>query len=467
MKKPSVVVLDDRRAMVEMLKSLLEVDYDVFGTVDPREAVERISHAGADVVVSDMRMPGMDGMQVLREVKRASPATEVILMTAYGNVKEAVEAMRLGGYDYISKPFEPEEMALLVARAVERKRLLERTKYLEDEVGQRFAFGSIVGTSPGMSRVFSLLRKVVDTDATVLVVGESGTGKEIVARALHYEGRRRAGKFVVVHCAGVPRDLAESEIFGHAKGAFSGAIAAKRGLAEEADGGTLFLDDVDQLTLDVQAKMNRLIQEKEVRSVGENDWRKVNVRIVAATNQDLMALVGQGKFREDLYYRLNVFQVVLPPLRERREDIAPLATMLLARHAERMGKPAPAIAPEAMQAIERHPWPGNVRELENALERAILLAEGKTIRLEHLPPPPAAERSEEAAAVSIDLPYAEAMENATAVVAREYLLGVLKRFGGNVTRAAEHAGVERQSLHRLMKRYGVRSQDAEADEAHP
>ncbi len=467
MSRACIVVLDDKRGMVEMLKSLLEAEYDVLATVDPREALERISQGGCDVVVSDMRMPGMDGMQVLRDVKAASPATEVILMTAFGNVKEAVEAMKLGGYDYISKPFEPDEMAMLVARAVERKRLLERTKYLEEEVGQLFAFGSIVGSGPKMREVFALMRKVVDTDATVLVAGESGTGKEVVARALHYEGRRRAGKFVVVHCAGVPRDLAESEVFGHAKGAFSGAFAVKRGLAEEADGGTLFLDDVDQLGPDVQAKLNRLIQEKEIRAVGDTAWKKVNVRIVASTNQDLPALVAQGKFREDLFYRLNVFQVALPPLRERKEDIPSLAAHFLARQAAREGRPAVTLTPSAATVLQGHDWPGNVRELENALERAALLSEGKPIGPEHLPGLVVGAEGAAAPAVSLDLPYADAMERATGEAAREYLVGLLKRFGGNVTHAAEHAGVERQSLHRLMKRYGVRSQDVESDDEHP
>lgn len=461
MKKPYVVILDDKRGMVEMLTSLLEREYEVFGTVDPREAVERVSHGGCDALITDIRMPGMDGMQVLRDVKGASPATEVILMTAYGNVKEAVEAMKLGAYDYITKPFEPDEMAMLVARAVERKRLLERAKYLEEEVGQRFAFGSIVGSGPNMRYVFDLLRKVLDTDATVLLVGESGTGKEVVARALHYEGRRRAGKFVVVHCAGIPRELAESEVFGHAKGAFSGAIAARRGLAEEADGGTLFLDDVDQLPLDVQAKMNRLIQEKEVRAVGETVWRKVDARIIAATNQDLRALVAQGKFREDLFYRLNVYQVTLPPLRDRREDIPALAAHFLSRQAARDGRAPATLTREAMALLQAYDWPGNVRELENALERAALLSEGNPIGPEHLPG--LAPGSAAPTTVPLDVSYAEAMERATAEAARNYLTALLKRCGGNVTRAAEHAGVERQSLHRLMKRYGVRSRDIEGD----
>ncbi len=463
MSRPRVVVLDDKRTMIDMLRTLLEGEYQVFATVDPRVALDQVAD-GADVVVTDMRMPAMDGMQVLREVKHASPGTEVILMTAYGTVKEAVEAIKLGGYDYITKPFEPDEMAMLVARAVERKRLLERTRYLEEEVVQRFGFGGIVGGGPRMRQVFDLLRKVVDTDATILVVGESGTGKEVVARALHFGGRRKTGKFVVVHCAGLPRDLAESEVFGHAKGAFSGAVAAKRGLAAEADGGTLFLDDVDQISLDVQAKLNRLIQEKEIRAVGENDWRKVDARIVAATNQDLKALVAQGKFREDLFYRLNVFQVALPPLRDRREDIPALAAHFLAKHAERLGRAVPPLSPAALGALESYSWPGNVRELENALERAMLLTEGKPIEPEHLPTSSNASGSLLPSSVPLDLPYAEAVEQATSAATREYLIGVLKLSGGNVTKAAEHAGIERQSFHRLMKKHGVRSQDVEGPE---
>ncbi len=464
MSRHRVVVLDDKRNMIDLLRTLLEGEYEVFATVDPRAALDQVAQGGADAVITDMRMPAMDGMQVLREVKRVSPATEVILMTAYGTVKEAVEAIKLGGYDYITKPFEPDEMEMLVARAVERKRLLERTRYLEEEVGQRFGFKGIVGGGPKMRQVFDLLRKVVNTDATVLVVGESGTGKEVVARALHFGGIRKSGRFVVVHCAGLPRDLAESEVFGHAKGAFSGAVAAKRGLALEADGGTLFLDDVDQISLDVQAKLNRLIQEKEIRAVGENDWRKVDARIVAATNQDLKTLVAQGKFREDLYYRLNVFQVALPPLRERREDIPSLAAHFLAKHAERLGRAAAPLTPAALGALESYSWPGNVRELENALERAMLLSEGNPIEPEHLPSSSGVASTGSASVVPLDLPYAEAVEQATSAATREYLSGVLKLCGGNVTKAAEHAGIERQSFHRLMKKHGVRSQDVEEPE---
>ncbi len=464
MRRATVLVIDDKPNMLQMLKSVLAGEFAVETAVEARAAVERHAQSPFDAVVTDIRMPGMDGMEVLREVKRLHPETEVVIMTGHATVKQAVEAIKAGAYDYLTKPFEPEEMSVVLTHAIERKRLLERTRYLERQVKERVGAPDIKGKSAAMANVFSMIAKVVDADATVLVMGESGTGKELVARALHFGGVRKDENFVVVHCATIAHDLAESEIFGHSRGSFSGAIAAKKGLAEEADGGTLFLDDVDQIDIEIQAKLNRLIQEKEIRSVGATEWRKIDVRIVAATNRDLKALVDQGKFREDLYYRLNVFRIALPPLRARKEDLPELIAHCLQRHAARAGRPVPPIAPGAMEELCRHEWPGNVRELENTLERALLLAGGSAIETEHLGLPDPTARDDADMGEILELPYAEAIEHASAKAIRGYLLGILQRFKGNVTRAAEHARIERQSLHRLMKKHGVRSQDTQGDE---
>ncbi|MBI3271197.1 MAG: sigma-54-dependent Fis family transcriptional regulator [Planctomycetes bacterium] len=463
MARPTILGIDDKPNMLQLLKTLLGEEYQVETTGEPQAGIDLVARMPIDVVVSDIRMPSMDGLAVLREVKRLSPATEVVLMTGYATVKQAVEAMKLGAFDYVIKPFEPEQMAAVVEKALEHKRLLDRTRYLEGEVEEKFGLGSIMGASAAIQAMLVRIRKVLDSDSTVLVAGESGTGKELVARALHYAGRRRRGKFVVVHCAGIPRELAESEIFGHVRGAFSGALTAKRGLADEADGGTLFLDDVDQLDLDVQAKMNRLVQQKEIRAVGETEWRRVDVRIVAATNQELHALVAKGRFREDFYYRLNVFPVEVPPLRARKEDLARLAAHFLERHARVAGRPPAQISAQAMQALERHDWPGNVRELENVLETAMLLAEEGVIEPSHLPALQRRPRSAAGASAqdALELPYATVLEQASAEAACRYLSGVLKKYGGNVTRAAQHAGIERQSFHRLMKKHGLGSHGVE------
>jgi DNA-binding NtrC family response regulator len=311
-----------------------------------------------------------------------------------------------------------------------------------------------------MNKVFELVRRAAETDATVLVTGESGTGKELVARAIHYTGRRRAGRWVPVHCGAIPENLLESELFGHMKGSFTGAHADKRGLFEEADGGTLFLDEIGELPLPLQVKLTRVLQERSVRRVGGAEERKVDVRVVAATNADLRPMAAGGTFREDLFFRLHVFPIHLPPLRERRDDIPMLAALFLEKHAaDKPGAPK-AFAPEALSALLRHAWPGNVRELENAIERALAVTDGPRIELDALPPPIAGERGGSSVeGTATTLGYHEFVELSRDRATREYLAALMKEFGGNVTRAAERAGVERESLHRLLKRHGIRSED--------
>jgi DNA-binding NtrC family response regulator len=369
--------------------------------------------------------------------------------------------MREGAYDYLAKPFDPDEVALVVARALERRRQRREAEGLQQQLAAAPAFHGLLGTSAAMRQACALLAQGAVRDFTVLLTGETGTGKELAARAVHTESPRRARPFVAVNCGALPAELVESELFGHAKGAFTGATVAKAGLFEEASGGTLFLDEVGDLPLAMQVKLNRGLQEKEVRRVGTTQPVKVDVRVVAATHRDLQAEVAAGRFREDLFYRLNVFTVRMPALRERREDIPLLAMHFLAK----AGRPLEGFTPEALRALSAYAWPGNVRQLENAVARAAAVAQGPRLRLEDLPPELAQVTGGTLPPESLaKMPYREAVDSARDAVSREYLVALMQEFGGNVTHAAERAGMERESLHRLLKRYGVRSDDFKRSE---
>jgi DNA-binding NtrC family response regulator len=459
-----VLVVDDKENILKLFQLVLAgVEFEVKTADDGTRALGLLSAGEFDVVVTDIRMPGADGMTVLREAKRLQPDVEVVLMTAYGSVASAVEAMKAGAYDYLTKPFDPDEARLVVERAVERKRLREQARDLSVALEGAYRVDNLVGKSAAMQKVFGLVRRAADNDATVLVTGESGTGKELVARAVHFTGRRKAGRFVPVHCGAIPDTLLESELFGHMKGSFTGAHADKRGLFEEADGGTIFLDEVGELPLALQAKLTRVLQERAVRRVGGAEERKVDARVIAATNADLRAMVSGGKLREDLFFRLNVFPIPIPPLRERREDIPMLAALFLERHGAGRPGPPPSFTPEALGALVRHEWQGNVRELENAIERALAVSDGPRIDLEALPPEVAGDRRSPAIGdAAATLSYHEVVELARDRATREYLVALMRELGGNVTRAAERAGMERESLHRLLKRHGIHSDDFKA-----
>ena len=451
--KATVLIIDDHENMLKMMRDLLEEVYEVLTSGSGQEGLDTFRRNPTDLVVTDIRMPDLDGMDVLRAVKKESPDTEVILMTAYGEVSQAVEALKTGAYDYVIKPFEPDEMVLTLDKALERKLLVAKATTLQQEVERKFGFSSIVGESEAMQQVFALARKAADSDATVLLTGESGTGKELFARALHYGGARGRNRFVAINCAAMPKDLVESELFGHVKGAFSGAIRDKPGLFEQADGGTLLLDEITELAPEMQAKINRALQEREVRRVGDTKDRSIDVRIIASTNQDPQEAMNAGKFREDLYFRLHVFPVHLPPLRERAGDVPLLVRHFLKEFAGR-GPDRCTIEAEAMQRLLGCPWPGNVRELRNAIERAVALCDGNRITKELFDLAEAGSRG--SAGVPADLPYREAMDLMTTRCQREYLLAALKKWGGNVTKAAEGAGIERESFHRLMRKCGIR-----------
>jgi DNA-binding NtrC family response regulator len=474
-----VLIADDKDTILSLFRKILWPDFDVETAADGAQAISLAVNGDFDVVVSDIRMPGADGFELLREVKRARPEIEVVLMTAFGTIDKAVEAMKQGAYDYLAKPFDPDEALLTVTKAAERKRLRDEARDLRRALAGSTRFEGLVGRSEPMRKVFELMARAAASDVTVMVTGESGTGKEGVARGIHHASERQGGPFVAINCGAIPENLVESELFGHVRGAFTGAATDRRGLFEEASHGTVFLDEIAELPLSLQVKLNRALQERAIRPVGAAHERKVDVRVIAATNVDLRAAVAEGRFREDLFFRLNVFPIRLPSLAERADDIPLLAAHFLdvhqrkPGHATRATASAPAVegfSADALAALLRYAWPGNVRELENAVERALAVTDERRVHLEALPDEVVAGPAAAAAAPLANgfgsslaqLTYRKALEVARDRASREYLEELLRQFGGNVTRAAQHAGMERESLHRLVRRYGL-STDAYRD----
>lgn len=455
----TILVIEDKRNMLRLLERVLGEHYRVVTAETGKEGLAIFEQETVDLVLSDIKLPDLDGLSLLETMKQHKPEVEVILMTAYGSVASAVDAMKKGALDYITKPFEPDEIVMVVQRAMERMALQSQAHHLQREVESLYGFANIVGTSPAMQEVYALMRKVVNSDTTVLITGDSGTGKELVARAIHYTSKRRDRRFVPVNCGAIPKDLLESEMFGHVKGAFSGAHRTKWGLVEEANGGTLFLDEISELPLDLQVKINRVLQEKRVRRVGQSVDRPVDVRILTATNRDLQELVSEGLFRDDLFYRINVYPIPVPPLRDRADDIPLLINHFIAKYSQSGDQDVIGIDPEAIEALHAHSWPGNVRELENALERAVLLAGAGPIKLEHLPPSIWEEPRKPAGEELIHLPYHDAAQSAAHDFGKTYLAAVLKRYKGNVTKAAKDAGIERESFHRLLKKHDLKADE--------
>ena len=461
MTRPRVLVCDDKENFLKLFRRILPEDrFDVTTASDGARALALLGTRSFDLIVSDIRMPGADGLTVLKEARGRDPDIEVVLMTAFASVPAAVEAMREGAYDYLAKPFEPAEAQLVVERALERRSLRRQARDLRKELDGIHRIDEMVARSAAMAPAVALVQRAAASDVTVLITGESGTGKEVVARAIHATGPRSTARFVAVNCGAIPENLIESELFGHVKGSFTGAATDRRGLFEEADGGTLFLDEIADLPLAMQVKLNRALQERRIRRVGASDERPVDVRVVAATNVDLRARVAGGQFREDLFYRLDVLHIAIPPLRDRVDDIPALVAVLLERHAVRHGIAPRGFTPEALSALVRYPWPGNVRELENAIERALAVSDGPRIELEALPEVvTAAVRPRLVRAGDAHLTYREVVELSRDRATREYLIAVMTELRGNVTEAAKRAGMERESLHRLLKRYGVRSDE--------
>jgi two-component system, NtrC family, response regulator HydG len=449
--KGRVLVVDDDPSMCDVLVSDLgEHGFEVTARTSAASALEALAPGAFDAVVTDLNMPGMDGLELCRGVAGAQPDVPVIVITAFGSIQTAVAAIRGGAYDFVTKPLDVEALALALDRAVQNKTLRDEVKRLRRAVDESRRFGALLGTSPAMRRVYDLLDRIVDSNATVLVTGETGTGKELVARALHERGRRRTGPFVAVNCAALPEALLESELFGHVRGAFTDAHASRKGLFVQAIGGTLFLDEIGEMPLALQAKLLRALQARKVRPVGSNDEVAFDVRLIAATNRDLDSAVEEERFREDLYFRINVIQVEMPSLRMRGGDILLLAQHFVERYAAQAEKRVVGLAPEAAERLLAYVWPGNVRELENCIERAIALARGETIGPEDLPEKVRAFRHSHVLVGSDDpaeLPRLEEVE-------RRYILRVMEAVGGNKTLAARVLGVGRKTLYRKLEQYG-------------
>jgi DNA-binding NtrC family response regulator len=456
--RPRVLVADDKENILGLLKDILGDRFDVTTAQDGSRALALALNGDFDVVVSDIRMPGLDGLALLHELKRAHPNVEVVLMTAYGSVEKAVEAMRAGAYDYLSKPFEPDDAALTVGRAAERKRLRDEARSLRAalEAGQRF--NQLIGKSPSMQQVFELLGRAAATEATVLITGESGTGKELAARAVHSGSARKASSFLAINCSAIPEPLMESELLGHS-GDTLGQTTERPGLFETGQGGTVFLDEIGELGAGLQATLGRILQDRSIRRVGSTAERAVDVRVIAATKVDLKAAVTAGRFRDDLYYRLNVIRVHLPPLRERRDDIPLLAAHFLELHGRKYPTQVEGFTVEALGALIHYDWPGNVRELENAVERALAVVDAARIPIEALPEEVLGTQLRSPSSRLGLLSYRDAVELARDRASREYLIALMRECGGSVTQAAERAGMERESLHRLLRRYGFRSNE--------
>ena len=439
--------------MRELLSIMLSKEgFDVVAAADGESAIKAIQNDIFDLIITDIKMPKLGGIELLRTVKEVSPETVVIVITAFATTETAVDAMKLGAYDYITKPFKSiEEIKLVIRKALEKRLLRKENILLKREIESRIGFDNFIGKSEAMQRVFALIRQVADTTSTVLITGESGTGKELVARAVHAQSSRKNNPFVTVNCGALPETLLESELFGYMKGAFTGAVANKQGLFEAANGGTIFLDEISATTAALQIKLLRVLQEREFKRVGGTADLKVDVRVIAASNKDLQAAVAQGTFREDLYYRLNVIPVNLPPLRDRREDIPHLVEYFLKKKAP--GLKAKKLAPEALQVLMSYRWPGNVRELENAVERLSILASGDTILDEHIPdamkhlaPSPDL--------VPLDIPEGGMdLEGVMQNAERTLLYRALQRTGGNKTEAAKLLGLTFRSFRHKLQKY--------------
>jgi DNA-binding NtrC family response regulator len=441
MERARILVVDDDPASRELLARILAADgHETVPLGDGAEALAELDRAAADLVVSDIRMADVSGYQLAERVRAGAPDVPVILVTAFGNVEGAVEAIRRGAYDYISKPYDVDAIRLVVGRALAQRALSRENAALRRQVREKYRLEGIVGRSEAMLEVYKTAARVAASDATVLIHGESGTGKELVARAIHAASARAAGPFVPVDCGAIAEGVLESELFGHTRGAFTGAQAGRRGLFEEAHRGTLFLDEIGDVGLGLQARLLRALQEKEIRRVGSNEATPVDVRVLAATNKDLAAAVRAGKFREDLYYRLDVVALRIPPLRERPEDVPLLAEHFAAKHGRPEGA---AITPAARDLLLGYSWPGNVRELENVIARALALNPAGVVTPDDLPP---ALRS-----AAAPVPPPGAKERPTlAEVERRYAAQVLAEAGGNKTRAAEILGIDRKTLYRLL-----------------
>ncbi len=451
----SILIVDDEEVLQDVLSTLLRREgYSTISATTGEEALELIEREEIDLILLDLMLPGLSGREVLRQIRQRDPEQVVVVITAYSSIESAIGAMRDGAFHYIPKPFKNEEVLLTVRKGLEQRRLRHENRSLREQLARRYSFDQILGKSQPMQQVYELIQLASPAKSNILVLGESGTGKELVAKAIHHHSRRADGPFVTVNSGSMPGDLLESNLFGHVKGAFTGAIAAKKGLFEVADGGSIFFDEIGNIPLDIQAKLLRVIQEKEFMRVGAIENIRVDVRIIAATNAALSDMVAQEKFREDLYYRLNVITIQLPPLRKRTEDIPLLAQHFLARFATENEKAIREITPQAMELMLDYPWPGNVRELENVIERATVLSSGEWLGVDLLPGNVRRSDPPSYSAVVLPangLPFKEAVSD----FERQLIVKALQTAGGVQKRAAELLQVKPTTLHEMMKRLNI------------
>jgi two-component system, NtrC family, response regulator PilR len=454
--RPTLLIVDDEASLLDFLSLLFQSEsYAVETARSVEEARKSLERSSYDLVLCDILMPDGNGLDLLKEIKANGNHTAVIMMTAYTSTKSAIEAMKLGATDYVSKPFDVDELKIVAQKALERAELADENVYLRRELEQKYTFNNIIGKSSRMQAIFSLIERIARTTSTVLVHGESGTGKELIARAIHFASSRASRRFLSINCGALPENLLESELFGHERGAFTGAVRDKKGLFQEADRGTIFLDEIGEMTPSMQVKLLRAIQEKIVRKVGGNEEEPVDVRIIAATNQDLEARIQSGDFREDLYYRINVLPIHLPPLRQRREDIPLLVEFFLQKYCREMELPARQISIEAIQMLESYDWPGNVRELENVIERALALSHSETITTRDLPVHLLTNRRTHPDLIQLPDEGLD-LEAYLEDIRAQLMVQALERTQGVQTQAAELLGMSFRSFRYYAKKAGIK-----------
>lgn len=462
MTRKRILVVDDDESLRWVTQAQLQQSgYEVSAAADGNGALEIMRQAAPDLVITDLKMPGMSGLELLRKIRTDFPEIIVIMVTAFGTVENAVEAMKAGAYDYITKPVNMDELRLIVNRGLEHLGLQKEVRLLRSSLDQKYGFENILGRSKSLLYVLDMASRAAQATSTVLIRGETGTGKELLAKAIHFNSRRKDRPFVIINCGAIPKDLLESELFGHVKGSFTGALGNKRGKVELADGGTLFLDEIGELPLELQVKLLRLIQQGEVEKVGVVGVTKIDVRIIAATHRDLQAMIEDGAFREDLYYRLAVIPLELPPLRERADDIPELVQHFFVKAKDQQGRPDLVLPPRLLQYFGGYTWPGNVRELENIIERIVVLARGDEITLNDLPDFLRRERPA-VEALHLDLPpHGISLE----AVEKELIVRALEKCRGNQTHAAQYLDISRKTLIYRMEKFGLRKETDDAGEA--
>ncbi len=461
MKPPKILIIDDEQVVCKGCQLALEDEkYHVQICLTGKEGLNLIEEKDFDLILLDMKLPDIDGMEILKIVRQKRPELQVIVMTGYSTVQNAVEAMKLGAFDYLTKPFTDEEMIFSAKRAIEKKRLVEENLYLRSELFQRFRFENIVGDSPKMLAVFEKVERVAPMDSTVLLCGESGTGKELFAGAIHARSQRAHRQFIAVDCSTLSPSLLESELFGHVKGSFTGAIRDKEGIFSVANGGTLFMDDVTNLNLEIQGKLLRVLETGEYKPVGASRLQKTDVRIIAATNKDLKTMVEEGQFREDLFYRLNVFPIYIPPLRERKEDIPKLAYYFLRHFCRKTGKRIEGFSDEALESLRDYEWPGNVRQLKNVVERLVIMADQPKVDLVHLLDQLQMRQrwlnhSVPETLKELKMAKKKLLEKTIGNLEKAFLIKALQASQGNITRASQRVGMHRPNFCALLRKYSL------------